>query len=249
MPPVIELENVSFSYHGPRVLVDVSLSVERGEFLGVVGPNGSGKSTLIKLILGLLRPDRGSVRVLGGNPDEVRSRLGYVPQFAHFRRDFPLSVEQMVLQGRLGGGLQWGPWRRADREAAREALAEMNIAELAPRPIATLSGGQLQRAVIARALTSGPEILLLDEPTSNVDLRQETALFEHLKALTERCTVLVVSHDVGFISGYVDRVACVNRTLVTHRTAELTGETIETLYGEPLRMVHGHGHHHGNVPG
>jgi zinc transport system ATP-binding protein len=243
MSTVIEFQDVSFSFGGPPVLESVDLSVTPGEFLGVVGPNGSGKTTLLRLVLGLLEPDRGRVLVLGGAPAETRHRVGYVPQFARFRRDFPLNVEQMVLMGRLGPGVGPGGWRRNDREAARQAMADLEIGDLGRRPIATLSGGQLQRALVARALTSDPEILLLDEPTANVDFRLEERLFQRLKALTERCTVLVVSHDVGFISSFVSRVACVNRHVETHTPAGMTGETIETLYGTPVQMVH-RAHHH-----
>lgn len=244
MPGVIEFRDVSFGYDGSPVLEAVDLSVRRGEFIGVVGPNGSGKTTLLKLVLGLLEPGRGEVRVLGGSPAQNRHRIGYVPQSGRFRRDFPISVEQMVLMGRLSRGPGLGGWRRRDREAARRAMAELDIEALAPRPIGTLSGGQLQRALIARALAGEPEILLLDEPTANVDFPQEQRLFEELRAGTGGRTVLVVSHDVGFVSGFVSRVACVNRFVETHEPAQLTGATIESLYGAPVRMVH-QAHHHG----
>lgn len=243
MPAVIEFRDVSFRFTGPPVLEDVNLAVEKGEFLGVVGPNGSGKTTLLKLVLGLLEPGHGSVTVFGGPPEDARHRVGYVPQFARFRRDFPINVEQMVLMGRLGPGIGLGGWRKRDREAAQDAMAELEITDLAGRPIATLSGGQLQRALIARALAASPEILLLDEPTANVDFRSEKRVFDKLKALTEHCTVLVVSHDIGFVSSFVSRVACVNRYVETHRPAEMTGESIEALYGAPMRMVH-RAHHH-----
>lgn len=245
MSPVIEFDDVSFRFAGPPVLESVNLTIEQGEFLGVVGPNGSGKTTLLKLVLGLLDPNRGTVRVFGEAPREVRHRVGYVPQFAWFRRDFPINVEQMVLMGRLGPGIGPGGWRRADKQAAREAMEELEIEDLARRPIVTLSGGQLQRALIARALAGEPEILLLDEPTANVDFRSEKRVFDKLKALTDHCTVLVVSHDVGFISHVVSRVACVNRYVETHKPAEMTGDTIESLYGAPMRMVHRAHHHHG----
>lgn len=244
MSAVIEFRDVSFRFAGPPVLEDVNLRVEPGEFLGVVGPNGSGKTTLLRLVLGLIEPDQGEVTVLGGPPDEARHRVGYVPQFARFRRDFPLNVEQMVLMGRLGPGIGLGGWRRGDRDAARQAMADLQIEELAQRPIATLSGGQLQRALIARALTGDPEVLLLDEPTANVDFRLEERVFEQLRALTSHCTVLVVSHDVGFISRFVSRVACVNRFVETHTPADMTGATIESLYGAPVQMVHRAHHHH-----
>lgn len=242
---IIEFRDVSFRYAGPPVLESVNLRVQPGEFLGVVGPNGSGKTTLLKLILGLLEPQDGEVRVFDRPPHEVRHRVGYVPQFARFRRDFPLNVEQMVLMGRLGLGILPGGWRLEDREAVRDAMTELEIAELARRPVATLSGGQLQRALIARALASQPELLLLDEPTANVDFRSEKRVFDKLESLTDHCTVLVVSHDIGFVSHFVGRVACVNRFVETHTPAEMTGESIEALYGAPMRMVHRAHHHQG----
>lgn len=248
MSAVIEFRGVNFRFAGPPVLEDVNLSIEPGEFLGVVGPNGSGKTTLLKLVLGLEEPESGEVRVFGGSPEQARHRVGYVPQFARFRRDFPINVEQMVLMGRLGRGVRPGGWNRRDREAARAAMAELEIVELARRPIATLSGGQLQRALIARALAGDPEILLLDEPTANVDFRSEKRVFDRLKALTDHCTVLVVSHDIGFVSHFVSRVVCVNRFVETHRPADMTGDTVEALYGAPIRMVH-RAHHHREEPG
>lgn len=235
--PVIEVEDVSFSYGGPPVLEHVSLTVPRGEFLGLVGPNGGGKSTLLKVILGLLEPSAGEVWLLGQRPVQGRRAVGYVPQYASFPRDFPISVEETVMLGRLGRTRWWGGFSKADRHQARRAMADAETADLAGRPIASLSGGQMQRVLIARALACEPEVLLLDEPTSNIDLRAETDIFALLKQLTEHLTVVVVSHDVGFITQYVTRVACLNRTLVCHQTGALTGETIAALYGAPVRMI------------
>jgi zinc transport system ATP-binding protein len=236
-PPVIELESVSFGYGGPPVLEKVSLTVPRGEFLGLVGPNGGGKSTLLKVILGLLTPSAGEVWLLGQRPAQGRRAVGYVPQFASFQRDFPISVEETVMLGRLGRTRWWGGFSAQDRRQARRAMADAEVADLGRRPLATLSGGQLQRVLIARALAAEPELLLLDEPTANIDLRAETDIFTLLKQLTERLTVVVVSHDVGFISRYVTRVACLNRTLVCHQTEALTGESIAALYGAPVRLI------------
>lgn len=237
MSPVITLENVSFSYGGPLVLDHVSLAIERGEFLGIVGPNGGGKSTLLKLILGLLAPDEGRVRVLGGTPAQARRALGYVPQFSAFPRDFPINVEQTVLLGRLGKTRLFAGYRRADHAAARMAMEETQIWDLRGRVLGTLSGGQLQRVLIARALAAEPEILVLDEPTANIDLRVEVDIFDLLRQLNARMTIVLVSHDIGFISQYVTRVACLNRTLLCHGTSEISGEVIEQLYGAPVRMI------------
>jgi zinc transport system ATP-binding protein len=234
---VIALENVSFAYAGVPALEDVSLEVEEGEFLGLVGPNGGGKSTLLKLVLGLLAPDAGRVSVLGLAPARSRGAIGYVPQFAAFRRDFPVTVEDTVLLGRLGKTRLLFGYRSEDREVARHAMEETGVAALAARPIETLSGGQLQRTLIARALAGEPRILLLDEPTANIDLRAEVDIFDLLKALNARMTIVVVSHDIGFISQYVTRIACLNRTLLCHTTSPISGELIEQLYGAPVRMI------------
>jgi len=246
---VIEIRNLTFSYGESPVLEDVELDVEPGEFLGIVGPNAGGKSTLLKLILGLLAPQAGSIRVLDKAPAVARQQLGYVPQHPSFPRDFPVSVEQAVLLGRIGGpvrhrsSVRWlgalapGAFSRDDRHAAHAALEEVEAADLHRRQIGSLSGGQLQRVLLARALVSDPKILILDEPTANIDQRLESDIFDLLKRLNARLTILVVSHDVAFISGYVKRVACINRTLVCHHTDAVDAQVIHALYGENVRMV------------
>jgi zinc transport system ATP-binding protein len=241
MKPAIELKDVSFAYDiGPPALEHVSLTVEEGAFLGLVGPNGGGKSTLLKLVLGLLRPGSGEVRVAGGAPQASRRMIGYVPQYARFVRDFPISVEETVLLGRLGSTRLMGGYRAADREAARLAMTETEALDLRRRPLRTLSGGQLQRVLVARAIACDPRILILDEPTANIDMRAETEIFDLFKALNQRMTIVVVSHDIGFISRYVTRVACLNRTLLCHQPVPIGPEVIERLYGMPVqRILHG----------
>lgn len=239
--PAIELQQLSFSYGGAKVLEQISLEVPHGEFLGIVGPNAGGKSTLLKLVLGLIQPQVGEIRVLGKSPQVARKRLGYVPQYPAFARDFPVTAEQVVRMGRLGAGKLFGGYSRRDREIASRVMAETETLDLARRRIDTLSGGQLQRILVARALASEPSILLLDEPTANIDMRVENEIFDLLKLLNERMTILVVSHDIAFISGYVHRVACLNRTLICHKTEDIDGHAIQELYGEDVRMV---AHHH-----
>ncbi|MBA1330784.1 ABC transporter, partial [Candidatus Endoriftia persephone str. Guaymas] len=156
--PVIQLDDVSFSYGETLALQQVNLSVEAGDFLGIVGPNAGGKSTLLKLILGLLEPQAGRVLVLGKRPPRSNRAIGYVPQYPRFARDFPISVEQAVLMGRLSGRPGLGGYRRTDHQAAQQALAEVEAAGLAKRRIGTLSGGQLQRVLLARALVCEPQI-------------------------------------------------------------------------------------------
>ena len=236
-PPAILLENVAFAYGGVSVLENVDLDIEEREFLGLVGPNGAGKSTLLRIVLGLLEPDVGRIRVLGKAPKQARGAIGYVPQFAAFRRDFPITVGETVLLGRIGKTRTLFGYRAQDRKVARLAMEETGVANLHARPIEALSGGQLQRVLIARALACEPRILLLDEPTASIDMRAEADIFEILKELNSRMTIVVVSHDIGFISQYVTRVACLNRTLLCHTTTHISGEMIQQLYGAPVRMI------------
>jgi zinc transport system ATP-binding protein len=233
----LAFDHVDFAFGDRPVLSEVSLRVAHGEFLALIGPNGGGKSTLVKLALGLLRPDRGEVRVLGLPPDEARPRVGYVPQFATFRRDFPLSVRETVLHGRLGRRTWWRRLNESDHRAAAEAMGVADVQALAPRPIASLSGGQLQRVLIARALATDPVLLLLDEPTAHVDTRAEHGLFDLLGRVRERMAVVMVSHDVGLVSRHVDRIACLNRTLTCHAAPPLAPGVLERLYGMPVRLV------------
>ncbi len=233
----VNFSGVSFTYDRSAVLEDVTFSVMAGEFFGLIGPNAAGKSTLLKLLLGLLEPQRGQVQVLGQTPRIARQHIGYVPQFPTFSRNFPINVLDMVLLGRLGVGGTAGAFSAEDRAQAGKALRAVEIEALTNTPIRELSGGQLQRALIARALVCEPELLILDEPTANIDVRAEEDIFALLRGYSAHMTIIVVSHDIGFISGYVDRVGCLNRTLVCHATGEITGRTIEELYGAPVRRI------------
>lgn len=227
--PAIEFDAVGFSFGKVPVLQDVSLKIGAREFCALIGPNGGGKSTLVKLALGLLVPDTGTVQVLGAKPKLARSRIGYVPQFATFPKDFPITAREAVLHGRLGRRTWWRSLDAADHQAADTALAATEVAELADRPIAALSGGQLQRVMIARALATEPELLLLDEPTAHVDTHAEHSLFDLLAQLHQHMAIVMVSHDVGLVSRHVDRVACLNRTLVCHAAVPLAAGVLEKL--------------------
>lgn len=235
--PAILLREISFSYDGPAILEGINLEVNAGEFLGIVGPNAGGKSTLLKIILGLLQPTSGQVEVLGRSPVEARRQIGYVPQYPEFRRDFPVTVKDVVLMGRLGSASLFGGYRQQDREIVTQAMEQTEILSLAKRHIETLSGGQLQRVLVARALACQPKILLLDEPTANIDLRMESDIFDLLQQLKQSITIIVVSHDVGFISNYVGRIACLARTMMCHHATEVDGKMISELYQEPVQMI------------
>lgn len=234
--PVVSLSDVTFSYGGPPALEDVNVSVHQREAVCIVGPNGGGKTTLVKLILGLLRPQRGQVSVFGQPPHLARLRIGYMPQHVQYDPLFPATVMDIVLMGRLGQSLSGWPGR-ADRQAAVDALAQVDMGEFRRRPFAALSGGQRQRVLIARALCGNPELLLLDEPTSNVDSLVEARLLDLLRDLNRQMTIVMVSHDLGFVSGLVETAICVNRRVVVHPTSEMTGAAINDIYGGEVRRV------------
>jgi zinc transport system ATP-binding protein len=234
-------EDLSFSYNRYPIVEDVNVTVHEREFVSIVGPNGGGKTTLLKLMLGLLHPSSGRVRIFGTSPQEARPRIGYMPQHAYLDPQFPVNVMDVVLMGRIGHTRWFGPYTRTDRECAEEALRELRMWEHRGTHFSALSGGQRQRVLIARALASQPDLLLLDEPTASLDLAVETELYELLRSLTERLTVVVVSHDIGFVSHYVTKVICVKQHVVVHPTSEITGEVINELYGSPMHMVrHNH---------
>ena len=241
---VIEMASVWFGYGDRPVLEGVDLAIGPREFVSLVGPNGGGKSTLLKLALGLLTPQRGRVRLLGQEPAQARWRVGYMPQFAQLDPQFPVTLIDVVLMGRLRGLAPVGPFGAAHRRAAEAALSEVGLFEERKRSFAALSGGQRQRGLIARALACEPELLLLDEPTANLDMKVEEQLYDLLSQLSRRLTVVLVSHDVGFVSQFVQRVVCVNRRVSVHSTSQITGEVISELYGRDVRMVHHAGHSH-----
>jgi ABC-type Mn2+/Zn2+ transport system ATPase subunit len=247
--PIIQLDRVHVTFQDLLVLEDVSLSVPPGDFLAIIGPNGAGKTTLLRVILGLVRPASGDVRVFGKAPWDLngeRRRIGYVPQVLTVDVNFPVRTSEAVLMGRYGRiGLVRRP-SADDRVAARRAMERVGIAELADRSIARLSGGQRQRVFLARALANDPDLLLLDEPTTGVDVAATESLYELLRSLHEEgITILVVSHDVGVVASYVDGVACVNRRLVAHgRPDEVLGsEELAQMYGCEAMFFH-----HGRVP-
>ncbi|MBZ0271298.1 ATP-binding cassette domain-containing protein [bacterium] len=241
----IAITGVNFGYDGRLIVDDVSFRVKHREFVAIVGPNGGGKTTLLRLVLGLLQPASGRVEVFGTTPDAARRRVGYMPQEMRADPAFPVTAFDVVLMGRVR---PFGRIRRADREAARRAIAEVGLGGFERARFGELSGGQRQRALIARALVAEPEMLLLDEPTANIDLRGEEAFYDLLRHLNERMTIVLVTHDLGLVSRTVRKVVCVNRFVEVHPTAELPADAILRLYGERMTAVH-HGHHHAHGAG
>jgi len=237
----VAVRDLSFSYPGsPLILDGVDLSVPYGEFLAIIGPNGGGKTTLLRLILGLLSPDGGSVTVLGTTPARAASRVGYVPQLSQFDRTFPLTVMDAVLMGRLGSGKAFRPYSQGDRDAAREKLGLLRIEDLEGSRMGDLSGGQRQRVLIARALASDPELLLLDEPSAGIDPENQENFYNILRELNSRVTIVMTTHDVGAVSAYVSKIGCMNVQLFMHEDG-ISEETMERVYGCPFELITHHG--------
>ena len=226
----ITFSSVSFAFDANPVLENATFSIGPLDFVSIIGPNGGGKTTMLKLMLGLLQPQKGTILLLGDTPQKNRTRVGYTPQYLSVDFAFPITVLDVVLMGRMQGNWSF-VYRRSDIARAVRSLELLQLESLAYRPFKKLSGGERQRVLIARALCSEPEILLLDEPTNNIDAVSEQILFRALANLNKRMTVVVVSHDIGFVSQYVKRVLCVNRTVAVHTPSQMSGANLAELYG------------------
>jgi zinc transport system ATP-binding protein len=227
------------------VLEGINLDLEEGDFLGLIGPNGGGKSTLLKVMLGLIEPNRGEVRIFGLEPEAARKWIGYMPQKMIFDPNFPISVLDVVLMGRYSRVGLFRRYSRGDREVALSALESVGMLDHADLEIGALSGGEQQRAFVARSIVSEPRLLLLDEPTAGVDAAQQTEFYELLCRLNRKMgiTIILVSHDLTAVSKYVNKIACLNQRLYYHGSKELPIEDIEKAYGCPVEMIaHGAPH-------
>ena len=228
--PIVEIENVSFAYNGDAVLEEVNLAIQPGEFMAMIGPNGGGKTTLLRLMLGLLKPDTGEIRVFGRSARKASSSVGYVPQNVHINSSFPVTALDVVLMGKLDPRKRWTRRSTSDQSEAMASLAHLEMEANAHKRIGELSGGQRQRVFIARALVSDPKLLLLDEPTAGIDTKGQADFYRLLKELNDKITIVVVSHDLLVISRYIKSVSCVNRRVHYHDQAEITGDMLETMY-------------------
>jgi len=235
----LQFNDVCFAYERQEVLHNVDLSVPDKSLVAVVGPNGGGKTTLVKLALGLVKPQRGTVHVFGVAPERRRHSIGYVAQHLGFDPEFPVSVMDVVLMGRADR--HWlGPYRRGDRAKATEALERVRLEHLNRRALAHLSGGERQRVLIAQALVSDPELLLLDEPTANVDTTAENEIYDLLRELNSRMTIIVVSHNLNVVTRHASHIACVNRTASLARVNELTEGALHAFHrGDMTVIKHG----------
>lgn len=259
MKSVIEIKGLSAGYDGRAVLHDVNLTVYDRDFLGIIGPNGGGKTTLIKCILGLLKPIEGEIVFTSTRQtDTEKGRqekpvMGYLPQYSSIDRKFPICVEEVILSGLSGKKTLTSRITTEDRHKAAHIIARMGLEGMERKAIGALSGGQLQRALLGRAIISEPEILILDEPSTYIDKRYEARLYELLTEINRECAIILVSHDIGTILQQVKSVACVNETLDYHPSTEcVTGEWLEQHFNCPIELL-GHGtlphrilctHHH-----
>lgn len=240
---IVSLKNVNVYYEKFTVLEEINLSVKQQDFLGIIGPNGGGKTSLLRVILGLVKPHKGKVTVFGTLPQKSRQAVGYVPQINLFDREFPISVWETVLMGRLGYTKILHSYDRTDKELAAQALQTVDMLDYKNQQIGTLSEGQKQRVFIARALTTNPKLLLLDEPTSSIDMHAKSGLYEILKKLKEKMAIILITHDIGIVSSYVNKIACLNRKLFYHDSNEIHAEDLEAVYHCPVELLM-----HGEVP-
>ncbi len=234
---VINLKNVWVDYDDIVVLEDINLSVCQHEFLGIIGPNGGGKTTLLKVVLGLVQPNKGEVNILGVKPEEGRGYVGYVPQHCLFDRGFPISVWEVVLTGRLGKGKYYKAYNKVDKQKAQDVLDLVGMSEFKGKQIGKLSEGQQQRVFIARALVTDPKILLLDEPLASIDTPLQTEFYEILDKLKEKMAIILVTHDLSAVSVYVDKIACLNRRLFYHNSKEISVKDLEETYHCPVDLI------------
>jgi zinc transport system ATP-binding protein len=234
---VISLRHVWAGYDHQAVLEDVNLTVKALDFIGIVGPNGGGKTTLFKVLLGLISPIRGEVRIMGEPVEKGRRHIGYVPQLMTFDSDFPIRVWDVALMGRLGSRGLVQRYTAEDEEVVADALRRVDMLDQRERPFGDLSGGQRQRVYVARALASEPSVLLLDEPLASVDPRVSSSIYELLKRLNQSVTILMASHDVGAISSHVKTVGCMNRRLFYHEDDTITPEMLELAYQCPIDLI------------
>jgi zinc transport system ATP-binding protein len=239
--PAINIKDLSFYYRKRKVLKDINLQVPHKSFLAIIGPNGGGKSTLLRLMLGLITPSQGEVQVFGRDPRRSREFTGYLPQHVSFLHDFPINVEDTVLTGRYHG--LFHGYDQEDREAVHRALEMVEMEGLEDRQMGQLSGGQVQRVFLARALVRDPKLLLLDEPMSSVDPQMQFSFYQLLEKLKKKMTIILVTHDVGAVFDQVELMACLNQRLFYHGQVEGAGKVIEKMYGCPLELVT-----HGSTP-
>lgn len=222
--PIIQIEHVSAEYDGKQVLKDINLTVYQDDYLGIIGPNGGGKTTLMRLILGLKKPAEGSIHFCGEGKD---ISMGYLPQYNDLDKQFPISVYEVVLSGLSKSKSLFARYTKQQHQQVAETLERMQISDLKDRHIGALSGGQLQRVLLARAIVSKPDVVILDEPNTYIDRRFQKQMYEMLEQINKECAIIIVSHDIAEVLNNVKHVACVNHNLHYHDTTDMPKEKLE----------------------
>lgn len=225
----IKAEDICFQYGNIPVLENVSFEIKKGEFIGIFGPNGGGKTTLLKTLMGFLKPQKGRIEIA------AREAIGYVPQISHLDRQFPITALGVVLMGCLEKST-WRSYSPHAKDKARQALHRVGLSDFQDRAFGTLSGGQAQRTLFARALVSEPSILLLDEPTASVDPDAEETIYNLLEGLKRSMTILMVTHDLQIMMKKVDRFLCVNRQVTAYSSSQVCDHFTQGLYHPLIRI-------------
>ncbi|HQO09795.1 MAG TPA: metal ABC transporter ATP-binding protein [Clostridiales bacterium] len=231
--PILEIKNITAGYNGTRIIENINLTVYENDFLGIIGPNGGGKSTLLKVIVGLLKPEKGEVIF------KKKSRFGYLPQFTLNDSKFPITVKNVVLSGLVSEKKVFQKFSQEDHDKAEKILNEFGLLQYKDSPFGELSGGQIQRTFLCRAIVSDPDILFLDEPTAFTDKDFSKNLFKTLLDINSDTTIIMVTHETGIISSYVKNIACINRTLHYHPGNEITEEIIDKFSCPVEIITHG----------
>lgn len=241
MNKVIELRDIKAGYDQNVVLHDVNLDIFERDFLGVIGPNGGGKTTLMRVILGLLKPMSGQIRFYQDGQPVPRLTLGYLPQYSQIDKKFPISVREVIFSGLYREKPFLRDYTAKQKERVAEVVAQMGLEGLEKRQIGELSGGQLQRVLLGRAIVQHPQVVILDEPSTYLDMRFEERLYQLLNEINRESAIVLVSHDIGTILQNVKTVACVNETLDYHPDTHVSGQWLEEKFGCPIELL-GHGH-------
>ncbi|MDD3787311.1 MAG: ABC transporter ATP-binding protein [Petrimonas sp.] len=242
MNKIIDIQSLSVGYENkPDVIRNVNLSVYENDFLGIIGPNGGGKTTLLKAILGLIKPAEGSISFFDAGRKVNSLNIGYLPQINQIDKKFPISVQDVILSGLTPKGRIVKRYTHSDKELARSVAEKMGVEELLSRAIGELSGGQLQRVLLGRAIIDNPKLIILDEPNSYVDKLFETNFYKLLGEINKNIAVILVSHDVGTIISMVKNIACVNGDLHYHAGGDISSEWLQMAYDSCPIEILGHG--------
>ncbi len=237
MEKLIEIKNVTALYDTKPVLNCVSLDVWKYDFLGIIGPNGGGKTTLLRIILGLMKPVSGEISFFEGGQSVPSLKIGYLPQVNPIDKRFPISVYEVISSGLIREKPRFREFTALQRDLINELIVKMGLQQFAGRAIGELSGGQLQRVLLARAIVSHPQLLILDEPNTYIDKKVESQFYELLGEINKDTSIILVSHDVGTLLPMVKNVACVNETLHYHSGADLSNEWLSEVYSCPIEIV------------